>query len=209
MDQGPPAGPAPDRFLRATPIIDWDAPAVRDLAASLARDRDGQSAVARACFEWVRDRIPHTADHRLEPITCTASEVLAAGTGFCYAKSHLLAALLRANGIPAGFAYQRLRTDGPSSPFCLHGLNVIRLDGIGWCRIDARGSRDDLRSEFAPPAEILPFAPDGPGEQTFPGAWADPASVVIAALRAHRTRISLLADLPDAEDLGPVDIAIG
>ncbi|WP_338430147.1 transglutaminase domain-containing protein [Synechococcus elongatus] len=32
-------------------------------------------------------------------------------TGYCYAKSHLLVALLRACSIPAGFCYQRLSFD--------------------------------------------------------------------------------------------------
>jgi len=39
----------------------------------------------------------------MNPVTCKASDVLIYGTGYCYAKSHLLAALLRANAIPAGF----------------------------------------------------------------------------------------------------------
>ncbi|MBI2949982.1 MAG: hypothetical protein HYY23_20300 [Verrucomicrobia bacterium] len=41
--------------------------------------------------------------------------------GFCYAKSHLLAALLRARGIPAALCYQRLAFDAAGSAFCLHG----------------------------------------------------------------------------------------
>lgn len=201
---------APDaRFLRATPIIDWDHPAVRDLAGRLAEGNESRLDVARSCFEWVRDRIPHTSDHGLDPVTRSASEVLAAGTGFCYAKAHLLAALLRANGVPAGFSYQRLRTEGPESPTCLHGLNAIWLEGLGWRRIDARGARPGLRSEFAPPEEVLPFAADGPGERTFPGVWADPAPVVLAALADYPDRLSFLNHLPDAEDLGPSDAVIG
>ncbi|MGH7340562.1 MAG: transglutaminase-like domain-containing protein, partial [Candidatus Rokuibacteriota bacterium] len=96
-----------DPFGRATAVVDWRHPAVTSLARALARGR-GPLAVVRACFEWVRDRIPHTVDHGLEPVTCAASEVLREGTGFCYAKSHLLAALLRANRVPTGFVYQRL-----------------------------------------------------------------------------------------------------
>ena len=105
------------RFLRPTPTVDWESPGVRDLASRLAQDRDGPLSVARACFMWVRDQIPHTADHHLDPVACAASDVLEHGTGFCYAKSHLLAALLRANGIPVGFVYQRLGGDDGS--FCL------------------------------------------------------------------------------------------
>ena len=44
--------------------------------------------------------------------------------GICYAKSHLLAAILRANLFPTGFCYQRLVLDDKTdSRFVLHGLN--------------------------------------------------------------------------------------
>ena len=46
-------------------------------------------AVAGRCFEWVRDEIRRSGDFRLDPVTCSASQVLRHGTGFCYAKSHL------------------------------------------------------------------------------------------------------------------------
>ena len=53
---------------------------------------------ARACFEFVRDQIKHSRDYEMDPTTWKASDVLLHGTGYCYAKSHLLAAMLRANG---------------------------------------------------------------------------------------------------------------
>jgi transglutaminase-like putative cysteine protease len=186
-------------FLRSTDVIDHEEPVVRDTAHRLAKASVGKGEIARACFQWVRDTIPHTSDHALDPISCSASEVLELGTGFCYAKSHLLAALLRANGIPAGLVYQRLRSDDGS--FCLHGLNAVWLSEGAWYRLDARGARAGLRSEFSPPVECLPFAVTEPGETLFAGVWADPADVVVDALRRHRTRAELLAHLPDAQIL--------
>jgi len=191
------------RFLRSTPIIDWESPLVHDRAAQLARGRPGAAAVVRACFEWVRDRIPHTSDHDLDPVTCSASEVLELGTGFCYAKSHLLAALLRANGIPAGCVYQRLSNDDGS--YCLHGLNAVWLRDCGWYRLDARGSRVGLVAEFTPPVERLPFGCTADGEKVFPGVWADPVAPVVEALRSYRRRADLIRHLPDADDLGRPD----
>jgi transglutaminase-like putative cysteine protease len=193
-------------FLQADDVIDWDAPAVRQVAARVAHGCDGDLDIARACFEWVKTEIPHTGDHALEPITCSASEVIRQGTGFCYAKSHLLAALLRANGVPAGFVYQRLRDDDGS--FCLHGLNAVWLSGLGWCRIDARGARAGLVSELSPPIERLPFTCSIEGETLFPGVWATPIRVVVEALRRHSTRAALLADLPDAKHLAGADALI-
>ncbi len=87
-------------------------PEVLACARTLATGSDNRIAVARRCFEWVRDKIRHSRDSGLQPVTCTASDVLRIGSGYCYAKSHLLAALLRANGIPAGLCYQRLSRDG-------------------------------------------------------------------------------------------------
>src|SRR5688572_479096 len=112
-------------FLASTAVIDWQRPDVAALARRLAAD--SASATAQRCFEWVRDEIKHSGDYQLNPVTCAASEVLHAKTGFCYAKSHLLAALLRANRIPAGLCYQRLSQDESGRSFCLHGLNAVYL----------------------------------------------------------------------------------
>lgn len=60
-----------------------------------------------------------------------ASEVLLEGTGFCYAKCQLLVAMLRANGIPAGFCYQRLMRDDTGTTFVLHGLAAVHLPETG------------------------------------------------------------------------------
>ncbi len=95
-------------YLESSDCIDWRHPLVSAKAGELAAGADDPVEIARRCFRFVRDEIRHSWDYRLNPVTCRASEVLAHGTGYCYAKSHLLAALLRANAIPAGFCYQRL-----------------------------------------------------------------------------------------------------
>lgn len=51
----------------------------------------------------------------METVTWRASDVLRRGTGLCFAKAHLLAALLRAVGVPCGLCYQVLRCDASSS----------------------------------------------------------------------------------------------
>jgi transglutaminase-like putative cysteine protease len=191
-----------DPFLRATAVVDWDEPAVLSRAHGLARGQTRPQDVARACFEWVRDEVPHTSDHRLETVTCAASQVLKEGTGFCYAKSHLLAALLRANRIPAGFVYQRLALDDRGTTFCLHGLNAVWLPAIGWYRVDPRGNREGLPAACNPPQETLPFPCVVPGERVFPGVWPDPLPAVVDALQRYRTRAELEANLPDATELG-------
>jgi transglutaminase-like putative cysteine protease len=191
----------PTCFLDASEIIDHQAPAVRRLALELAGGARDPLVVAKRCFEWVRDSIKHSSDYRLNPVTCSASEVLAAGTGYCYAKSHLLAALLRANGIPAGLCYQRLSIDGQGPPFCLHGLNAVLLPGIGWYRIDARGNRPDVQAEFTPPVERLAFPIQFEGERNLPDIYAEPLPQVVQTLRSRKTWDAVLANLPDLEPI--------
>jgi transglutaminase-like putative cysteine protease len=186
-----------ENFLKPTSVIDWKTPAVLAKAHELAGQAKDARGAIRQCFEWVRDEIRHTGDWGLSPVTCAASEVLTAGSGFCYAKSHLLAALLRANGIPTGLCYQRLCMDDEGRQFCLHGLNAVWLPEIGWYRIDARGNRAGIDAQFSPPAERLAFVISREGEVDFPEVWADPLPVVVEALQSHDSAEGMR--LPDVE----------
>ena len=186
-----------DPFLKATDVIDWRDPDVLARARALGEGAADPVAVARRCFEWVRDEIKHTADHGLTAVTCAASDVLREGSGYCYAKSHLLAALLRANGLPAGLCYQRLSRDDEGTAWCLHGLNAVLLPDVGWYRIDPRGNRHGIDAQFAPPDERLAYAISRPGEADLPEIWSDPLPLVVEALRTHATADSLSNNLPD------------
>jgi transglutaminase-like putative cysteine protease len=185
-----------DPYLAASEIVDWRHPAVLALATELGRAGDAVEVAGR-CFRWVRDEVRHSGDHPGGPITCSASEVLFHREGFCYAKSHLLAALLRANGIPAGFGYQRLSLSGDGPPFCLHGFNSLLLPDLGWHRADARGNRDGIETRFEPPREWLAFTPRLPGETTFATRWPEPLPAVVTALRSSRTGDELSRQWPD------------
>lgn len=184
-------------FLSASEIIDWHQPEVAALAGKLRNGSDEELEIARRCFEWVRDNIQHSVDFDRDEVTCNASDVLNARTGFCYAKSHLLAAVLRANRIPAGFCYQRLSIDGNGPPFCLHGLNAIYLNNHGWYRVDARGDKSGINTGFSPPVERLAFSVTMPGEINLPEVWPEPLPVVLNALRLAESARSLQLDLPD------------
>lgn len=186
-------------FLRAIDVIDFEHDAVRARAAAL-RDPAGDPAVtAKACFEWVRDGILHSLDYHMNPVTCRASEVLEAGTGYCYAKAHLLAALLRANGIPAGLAYQRLSMGEGGPPYCTHGLNAVYLPEFGWYRMDPRGNKPGVDAQFTPPDERLAFVLRDSEEYDFPAIYAEPLPDVVKALRKWRSWDKLYAYLPDVQ----------
>lgn len=187
-------------YLAASRWIDWRHPAVLGQAGRLAAGLADDEAIAAACFAFVRDEIRHSADFRLNPVTCAASDVLSRRTGYCYAKSHLLAALLRANGILAGLCYQRLSIGDNGPPYCLHGLNAVHLRRHGWYRIDARGNKPGVEAAFEPPRECLAFPADQPGESDLPGIHADPWPEVVAVLTTATDYAAVLARLPDAED---------
>ncbi len=186
-------------YLKSTDIIDWQHLDILKKAGELASENNGSIAIAKSCFEWVRDEIKHIDDYDIQTISCSASEVLVSGSGICYAKSHLLAALLRANSIPAGFCYQRLSRDDNGPPFCLHGLNAVYLPEFGWYRIDARGNKEGVNSQFIPPKEQLAFSVQVEGETDFQEIWPDPVPLVVNALRRFKTKDALWDNLPDIQ----------
>nr|WP_010132629.1 transglutaminase family protein [Microbulbifer agarilyticus] len=184
-------------YLQHTPIIDWQHPDILALAADLQCSSGAKFGTARNSFEFVRDEIRHSGDFALNPVTCRASDVLSAGTGFCFAKSHLLAALLRANDIPAGFSYQRLLLDEGSRRFCLHGLNSVYLERYGWFRVDARGNKPGITTEFIPPDERLAYVPAADGECDLPEVYADPLPQVLQLLQSQHSFAAVTENLPD------------
>jgi transglutaminase-like putative cysteine protease len=187
--------PDPSGFLDDCEIINFRSPDVAQIAKDLAAGN--VTCTAKRCFEFVCDEIRHSSDFQLNPITCRASDVLQHRTGFCYAKSHLLCALLRANEIPAGLCYQRLSVNGNSPPYCLHGLNAIYLQEIGWFRVDARGNRAGIDAQFCPPTERLAFTTLDPNEYDLPDIHISPLQAVVDCLRGHQTWEEVAQNLPD------------
>lgn len=155
-------------YLAVSSVINFDHPSIQILAAELRADQTSTTAIAQACFEWVRDQIRHSSDYQLNPVTCRASEVLEHRTGYCYAKSHLLVALLRACSIPAGFCYQRLSFDEASERYCLHGLVAVKLpDLVGIASIHEAIKRT-LMLSFAHRKSSLPTQHSSWGKPTGP-----------------------------------------
>ncbi|MBT6573846.1 transglutaminase family protein [Candidatus Falkowbacteria bacterium] len=184
-------------YLASNRLIDWHSTDVLSKAQQLAVGCQDKLAIAEQCFQFVRDKIKHSMDYQLNPVTCVASDVLKYETGFCYAKSHLLAALLRANNIPAGFCYQRLTITGESPPFCLHGLNAVFLEQYGWYRIDARGNKVGVNAIFNPPVEQLAYPIVSNGELDLPEIWCEPLPIVVSILESYNTYQDVEQHLPD------------
>jgi len=143
----------PEDALGATDVMEADAPAVRELADRVAGDAAGREA-ARRLFEWVRDEIRYEMSPELTDDTgreeWRASLTLERGYGFCQQKAVLLAALLRARGIAAGFVAQDILDHKIPASYVeligtqhleVHGLTCAHLDGR-WVRLDPTLPRD-------------------------------------------------------------------
>lgn len=190
------------RYLSASEYIDSDHPDIIQRAAELVRNCNSEEACVKACFEFVRDDIKHSWDYKLNPVTCKASDVLKHRTGYCYAKSHLLAALLRSLDIPAGLCYQRLSVGEEGEPYCLHGLNAVYLQRYGWYRIDARGNKANVNAQFEPPLEQLAFPIKDANERDLPEIWSEPLPVIVNTLTRYSTVEEVASNLPDIELIG-------
>ncbi|MGN0062764.1 MAG: transglutaminase family protein [Nocardioides sp.] len=189
--------PDPRDFLVGDDVVEVDHPDVRALAATLrATSGADDEAYARAAFEWVRDEVAHSWDARDPRVTVSASEVLGERVGLCYAKSHLLAALLRAEGVPTGLCYQRLRDD---DYLMLHGLVAVHLRGA-WHRQDPRGNKPGVDAQFSLEGERLAWPVDPAlGEEDLPGLHVHPDPGVVTALRGTVDVLSLCRNgLPGA-----------
>lgn len=187
-------------YLEESKYIDISHPVVAEKAAVLALGALNDETIAKRCFEFVRDEIRHSWDFKMNPVTCRASDVLIHRTGYCYAKSHLLAALLRANHIPAGLCYQRLTVGSGGPPHCLHGLNAVYLEQYGWYRIDARGNKPGVNAEFMPPIEQLAFPIVNDFEMDCAEIWAEPLPSVTNALTQYATIERVFEHLPDFDE---------
>jgi len=190
-----------EEYLASDAVVDWRTAEVRQKALELTRSLTDEIDKARCLYEWVRDKIPHSADAGLDILTCSASEVLKEGTGICFAKSHLLAALLRAVSIPAGFCYQVLRMDPPiDNEPVLHGLNGIYLASLGkWIRVDARGNTVGINAQFSIKKEQLAFAMDPAADEfIYETIFAAPVESVVSRLRMYTSRTELWQDLPQS-----------
>ncbi len=191
-----------EQYLDCSEFIDWKHPLVLAKAQELSACCHSDEAVAKRCYEFVRDSILHSWDYKKNPVTCKASDVLIHATGYCYSKSHLLAALLRANAIPTGLCYQRLSIGNGGPPFSLHGLNAVYLKEHGWYRIDARGNKQGVAAAFNPPRETLAFSIMEASERDLPEIWIEPLQIVVKALIQNETVEQVYENLPDIAMLG-------
>ena len=189
----------PDEYLKHDSVIDYDNKSIIEMADMLFKKADHELDFIRKAYEFVRDNIKHSADINEDEITCAASEVLKAGHGICFAKSHLLAALLRCKSVPTGFCYQKLILDDETAPVLIyHGLNAVYIkDYNKWIRLDARGNKIGVNAQFSIETEQLAFPIRSElGEVDSLVVYPNPDIEVLRKLRRYKTRTELWKNLP-------------
>lgn len=190
-------------YIKSDAVINYDNEEVRGLAGMLFEKAADEVDFIKRSYEYVRDNIPHSADINEDLLTCSASEVLKAGHGICFAKSHLLAAILRCKSVPAGFCYQKLILDDETAPVLVyHGLNGVYIPGCKkWIRLDARGNKPGVDAQFSMDEEQLAF-PVRPekGEVDSYVIYPNPDTEILKTMMTSRTRTELWDNLP--VDLG-------
>lgn len=151
-----------NEYLTELNVVNYSNSVIQEKVSELFNSSQTDIEKAKIAFEFVRDEIHHSWDIQGTQVTCKASEVLSKGEGICYAKSNVLAALLRSEKIPTGFCYQRLMLfDTPEKGYCIHALNAVFLESINkWIRLDARGNKPGIDAQFSTDEEKLAFTLD-------------------------------------------------
>ena len=192
-----------ENYLEETEYINYSDKNVNKLAQKLKNESNSEIDLIRNTFYFVRDKINHSWDVQDNRVTVSASDVLRERVGICWAKANLLAALLRANGIPSGFSYQRLTLgDTPDTGYCIHALNTIYVSTINkWIRLDARGNNKNIHAEFSLEDEILAFKICSEGEFDYRDNHSSPDEKLMMVLKNSTNAIDMyLHHLPDRLD---------
>lgn len=178
-----------DYLKECPPVIQFHTPLIHQKMEEIKAITDSSKERARIAFELVRDGISHSFDTKYQPVTISAEEALEQKEGICFAKSHVLATLLRGMGIPSGFCYQRvLRKGTVDSGYALHGLNAIYFPDTGWFRVDPRGNKEGINSQFNMEKEQLAYPIRSElGEVDYPNVFVKPLPSVIQAMRDSKS----------------------
>jgi len=188
-----------DDYLKCDDIIDYDNPLVREAAEQITEGLRDTVSKAQAIYEFVRDHIFHSFHINATSITIKASEVLEKGHGTCYSQAHLLAALMRAAGIPCGLCYQiRKDRDDPEGRLIVHGYNAVYIEEIHkWIRLDASRSIDEYDQPFDFEKEASELEVDvAAGEVDDPVVYINPSRRIIKALKKYETVDELKKNMP-------------
>ncbi len=186
-------------YLEASSVVNYTNPSIQKLLQVLFQEGQSDLEKIEIAFQYVRDEIAHSMDIQGERVTYIASDVLKYKQGICYAKANLLAALLRSQGIPTGFCYQRLMRDSSNeNDYVVHALNAVYLKAFDkWVRIDARGNKNGVDAQFLISEEKVAYdINEALGEVDYPMIYVAPISSTISILKEFTNAMEMIPYLP-------------
>lgn len=187
-----------DYLKEVPPVIQYHTPLIQEQINSITSQTPELKGRAKLAFEFVRDNIQHSFDlETCQDVTINAVDVIKKREGICFAKAHLLASLLRGMGIPTGFCYQR--KNNPKAGYVTHGLNAIYFEDTGWFRVDPRGNKPGINSQFSIEKEQLAYSIDTTkGEIDYPMVFPEPRPEVVIAMQNSKNVGELFYNRPEA-----------
>lgn len=189
-------------YLLVSKYINWNEDSILSKADEFKQKYTDEISLIKAIYEFLRDEIKHSWDVQDKRVTKSATEVLEQGVGICWAKANLLAALLRACGIPTGICYQRLTLgDMPETGFCIHALNAVYIKSLDrWIRLDARGNKEGVDAQFDLEQERLAFPiRKDIGEVDYKVVYANPSDKLMKVLEENTDALYMYLNcLPDS-----------
>lgn len=190
-----------NEYLSVSKYINWNETTILKKAESFKVQTSDEINLIKMIYEFVRDEINHSWDVQDKRVTKTATEVLEQKVGICWAKSNLLAALLRACGIPTGICYQCLTLgDSPETGLCIHALNAVYIKSMDkWIRLDARGNKEGVNAQMNLEQEQLAFpVRQDIGEEDYKNIYANPSEKLMNILEESTDALDMyLYALPD------------
>lgn len=189
-----------DYLIEILPIIQFKSNRIQQEISKINQSNQTDYEKAKQAFMISRDEIRHSFDTKNPIVTINSDDVLKSHEGICFAKSHLFAALLRGMNIPCGFCYQRVLKNGKSKDggYALHGLNALFLKDFGWFRVDPRGNKPGVNSQFSINPEMLAYPiREELGEIDYPTVFAKPLDSVIQSMCNSSTSQELFDNRPE------------
>jgi transglutaminase-like putative cysteine protease len=182
------------------PIVVFNTPLVQAKIKAIEAQASAPEERAKLAFLVARDEVRHSFDTKDPVVTINAEDALEQHEGICFAKSHVLATLLRGMGIPTGFCYQRVVRKGTvESGYALHGLNAVHLPDVGWFRLDPRGNKPGIDSRFSTKEERLAYPiREELGEVDYPNVFTAPLPAVIGSMVDSKDSFELFFKRPEA-----------
>ncbi len=128
--------------------------------------------VIQQIYFWVQDNISYDTEKakkvqtgELTNYVPNLKKILESRSGICYDYASLVAAMLRANGIPCKMVFGDVKTDD-SGTTIMHAWNMIWTEEDGWIAVDIKAEVDkweqvDLTFAAANGSQVAEFIGDG------------------------------------------------